>query len=460
MLEIFAERRKIRTWRKLWTELAAAQMELGLPITRGQVDAMRAAADDIDFDAAAEEERRLRHDVMAHIKTFARACPEAGGVIHLGATSCFVADNTDLVLIRDGALRIRSGLVNVIAALARFAEAQRDLPTLAYTHFQPAQLTTVGKRACLWLQDLLLDMEDLEHFLATLRFRGVKGTTGTQASFLSLFDGDHAKVAKLDDLVTRAMGFERSFAVTGQTYPRKVDARLLAVLSGIAVSAHKFAADVRLLAHERELEEPFGKEQVGSSAMAYKRNPMRCERITSLARYVMTLAPNAAHTAANQWLERTLDDSAGKRIVVPESFLGVDAILILYRNVASGLVVRPEVIRANLDDEIDAMATENILMEAVRAGGDRQKLHEKIRRHAMDASKKKKESGGRSDLLQRLAKDEAFAAVVGKPEECQNPALYIGRAAVQVDEFIERDVAPVLQKHSGLLDDKQADLRV
>jgi adenylosuccinate lyase len=460
MLEVFSERRKIRTWRLLWTALADAQRELGLAVTQEQVDAMRAAVDAIDFEKAAAEERRIRHDVMAHIRTFAAACPAAGGVIHLGATSCFVADNTDLIVMRDACRIVQAGLVNTIAALSRFAEEHKSLPTQAYTHFQPAQLTTVGKRACLWIQDLVMDLEDLERFINHLGFRGVKGTTGTQASFLKLFDGDHGKVKKLDELVTAKMGFTHAFPVTGQTYPRKVDAKLLAILAGIAASAHKFSVDLRLLSHERELEEPFEKDQVGSSAMAYKRNPMRSERITSLARYVMTLASNPLHTAANQWLERTLDDSAGKRVVVPEAFLAVDSVLTLCRNVAAGLIVNPAVIRANLDEELDAMATENILMAAVQAGGDRQELHERIRKHSMEAARRRKETGAKSDLMERLRKDEAFAKVVGKIDSFRDPALFTGRSAEQVDEFLQDHVALLLHKRSDLLDEGGAEVRV
>jgi adenylosuccinate lyase len=460
MLEVFSERRKIRTWRLLWTALADAQRELGLAVTKEQVDAMRSAVDDIDFGKAQEEERRIRHDVMAHIRTFAAACPAAGGVIHLGATSCFVADNTDLIVMRDACRIVQASLVNVIDALGRFAAAHRSLPTQAYTHFQPAQLTTVGKRACLWIQDLVMDLEDLEAFINGLGFRGVKGTTGTQASFLELFGGDHEKVKSLDELVTAKMGFAHAFPVTGQTYPRKVDAKLLAILAGIAASAHKFSVDLRLLAHERELEEPFEKEQVGSSAMAYKRNPMRSERITSLARYVMTLASNPLHTAANQWLERTLDDSAGKRIVVPEAFLAVDAILALYRNVASGLVVNPEVVRTNLDEELDAMATENILMAAVQAGGDRQELHERIRHHSMEAARRRKETGARSDLLERLKGDAAFARIVDRIASFRDPARFVGRSAEQVDEFLQEHVVLLLQKRRDLLDGEGEAIRV
>ncbi len=460
MLEIFSERRKIETWRLLWTELADAQRELGLEVTQEQVDALRAAIDEIDFEFAAAEEKRLRHDVMAHIKTFAKACPAVGGVIHLGATSCFVGDNTDLIVMRDACALVQKRLVNVIAALSAFARSHAERPTQAYTHFQPAQLTTVGKRACLWLQDLMIDLEDLDHFVAHLGFRGVKGTTGTQASFLKLFDGDHSKVKQLDDALTAKMGFAHAWPVTGQTYPRKVDARLLSVLAGVAISAHKFAVDMRLLSHERELEEPFEKTQVGSSAMAYKRNPMRSERITSLARYVMTLSGDPQQMAANQWLERTLDDSAGKRIVIPEAFLAIDSILSLYRNVASGLVVNPGVVNANLQDELDFMATENILMEAVRSGGDRQDLHERIRKHSLETARRRKETGAESDLIDRLRADPAFGSVIGSMDALRDPALFVGRSAEQVEEFLTEHVYPLMEKRSDLLDDDAVEIRV
>jgi adenylosuccinate lyase len=452
LLELFSERKKIHTWRRLWITLAKAQQELGLNISTKQIQEMESALEKIDFDQAASIEKETRHDVMAHIRLFAGQCPSAGGVIHLGATSCFVTDNADLVLIKAACQIVRRRLVNLIQALARFAGSYGGTPTLAYTHFQPAQLTTIGKRASLWLQDLVMDLEDLEHFLENLAFRGVKGTTGTQASFLQLFQGNHEKVEKLDDLVAQQMGFQRRFEVTGQTYPRKVDARLISVLAGMAASASKFAADLRLLAHERELEEPFLETQVGSSAMAYKRNPMRSERISSLSRFVLSLLDNPYQTAANQWLERTLDDSAGRRIVLPEAFLAVEAILILYRSVAEGLMVNPGVVNSNMQEEISFMATENILMAAVQDGGDRQILHEKIRTHAMEAVKRKKETGEPSDLIQRLQGDPAFSGAMKGVEQYLDPGSFIGRSAEQVDRYLEGTIKPLLKEREALLD--------
>ncbi|MHC4945283.1 MAG: adenylosuccinate lyase [Planctomycetota bacterium] len=460
MLRIFSERSKIKAWRRLWVALADVQMDLGLDITEEQVKEMRAAVDDIDFEMAESLERETRHDVMAHIKTFAAACPKAAGVIHLGATSCFVADNAELIHMIEACQVIRKRIVNVISALSKFAMEYKEEPTLAYTHFQPAQLTTVGKRASLWLQDLVMDLEDIEYFMENLGFRGVKGTTGTQASYLELFNGDHFKVEQLDRMVTQAMGFHRSYPVTGQTYPRKVDAKLLSVLAGVAASAGKFAADMRLLAHERELEEPFLKTQVGSSAMAYKRNPMRCERISSLSRYAISLVENAYSTAANQWLERTLDDSAGRRIVIPESFLAVEAILILYRSVAEGIVVNENILHRNIQDELSFMATENILMAAVQAGGDRQELHEKIRQHSMEARKRMKQTGEASDLLERLRKDEAFANVMAQEEQLLKPKKYIGCCDEQVQTFIGEIVTPLLVKRHDLMDNVSDEVMV
>lgn len=451
MLELFSERNKIGTWRKLWISLAEAQKDLGLDISEKQIEELKAAQDDIDFSMAESLEREVRHDVVAHIKTFASKCQTAGGIIHLGATSCFVADNTDLILIRDAGRLIQGNLVVLIDGLARFAEKYKSTAIQAYTHFQPAQLTSLGKRACLWLQDLMMDLEDLEHFLDNLGFRGVKGTTGTQASFLKLFDGDHEKVEQLDLRVCQAMGFQRTFPVTGQTYPRKVDARLLSVLAGVAASASKFANDIRLLAHERELEEPFLKTQVGSSAMAYKRNPMRCERICSLSRFVLSVAGNPYHTAATQWLERTLDDSAGRRIVIPEAFLATEAVLNLYRSVVEGLVVNEEVIKRNMEEEISFMATENILIEAVKDGGDRQILHEKIRNHALEASRRVKEKGEKSDLLERLRSDGAFKKVMEDEGRFLDPKLFIGRSPEQVDSFLANVVRPLLEKRRDLI---------
>jgi len=404
---------------------------------------MEAHAEDVDYGAARRYEEKLKHDVMAHIRAYEDQAPKARGIIHLGATSMYVVDNTDLILLRDACDILLRELVNVVAALARFARRHASLPTVAFTHFQPAQFTTLGKRACLWIQDLLMDLDELEERRRSLRFLGVKGTTGTQASFLALFDGDEARVKKLDAAVTRAMGFEKAYTVAGQTYSRKVDAQAQAALAGIAMSAHKFANDLRLLQHLREVQEPFGKDQVGSSAMAYKRNPMKSERMTSLARLVITLSQNAAFTAASQWFERTLDDSAGKRIALPEAFLATDAVLQLYLDLASGLVVDPAAIRANVDRELPAIATENILMEAVRAGGDRQDLHERIRRHAM--------AGRGEGLLDRLKNDGAFKAVRGRLGAMLRPEQYVGRAPSQVREFLGEEVEPRLARHRKAL---------
>jgi len=441
MSELWSPQRKFSTWRRLWVALAEAEAELGLPVTDSQIAQLREHVDDVDFDAARAYERRLRHDVMAHVHAYGDQCPEARAIIHLGATSCFVTDNTDLLLLRESLELVRRRLVAVIDALGRFAQQWRELPCLGFTHMQPAQPTTVGKRACLWAYDLVLDLEDLEHRLARLKARGVKGTTGTQASFLQLFEGDHEKVRRLDRLVCQKLGFSDAYAVTGQTYPRKIDAEVLAVLSGIAQSAHKAATDLRLLAHRKELEEPFEKEQIGSSAMAYKRNPMRSERICSLARFVLSLESSPAATLATQWLERTLDDSANRRLVLPQAFLTVDAVLLLYLNVASGLVVYPKVIGANLEAELPFMATENILMAAVAAGGDRQDLHERIRQHSHAAAAVVKQEGGRNDLLDRLAADEAFACVDLKA--AVDPRQFVGRAPEQVDEFLAEVIEPI-----------------
>jgi adenylosuccinate lyase len=442
MSELWSPQRKFSTWRKLWVALAEAEAQLGLPITAGQIEQLKAHVSDIDFAAAAAYEKRLRHDVMAHVHTYGDACPDARAIIHLGATSCYVTDNTDLLLMREAMELVRGRLVAVIDCLGRFARRYRDLPCLAYTHLQPAQPTTVGKRACLWAYDFVLDLAEVEHRLAALRFQGSKGTTGTQASFLALFHGDHAKVRQLEKLICQKMGFAESYQVTGQTYPRKVDAQVLAALSGIAQSAHKMATDLRLLAHRKEVEEPFEKEQIGSSAMAYKRNPMRSERICSLARFVMGLESTAAATAAVQWFERTLDDSAARRLVLPQAFLGIDAVLMLCQNVTAGLVVYPRVVAANLEAELPFMATENILMAGVAAGGDRQDLHERIRVHSQAAAAVVKEQGGRNDLIQRLAADPAFAKV--DLQSALRPALFVGRAAQQVGEFLEEVVAPIL----------------
>jgi adenylosuccinate lyase len=445
MRELWSPQRKFSTWRRLWLALAEAEKELGLPITAEQIAELRAHLDDVDFQAAAEHERRLRHDVMAHVHTYGDVCPKAAGIIHLGATSCYVTDNTDLLLLRQSLQLVQERLVAVIDRLASFAEQYRDLPCLAFTHLQPAQPTTVGKRACLWAYDLVMDLEEVEHRLLSLKARGPKGTTGTQASFLELFGGDHSKVRRLEELVCKKIGFDQTYAVTGQTYPRKVDSQVVSVLSGIAQSAHKMATDLRLLAHRKEIEEPFEKEQIGSSAMAYKRNPMRSERICALARFIMSLEANPAATLATQWLERTLDDSANRRLALPQAFLAADAVLILCHNVASGLVVYPKVIARNLEAELPFMATENILMHAVAAGGDRQALHERIRQHSQAAARVVKEQGGTNDLLSRLASDPAFSAV--DLQAALDPAKFVGRAPQQVAEFLDGVIAPIRSKH-------------
>jgi adenylosuccinate lyase len=450
MSELFSDQRKFTTWRQLWIALAEAEQELGLEITDAQLDQMRATANDLDLDAARKYERELRHDVMAHVHAWGDQCPEARPILHLGATSCFVGDNTDLVLLREGLRLIRAQVVSVVANLARFAREHRAVPTCGYTHFQPAQATTVGKRACLWIPDLLGDLEDLDHAEAHVRFRGVKGTTGTQASFLELFEGDHDKVRSLDAKVTEKMGFERSFAATGQTYPRKLDFRVSQALSSVAQSAHKFATDLRLLAHKREVEEPFEQKQVGSSAMPWKRNPMRSERICSLSRIVIEAVGNTAHTAANQWLERTLDDSANRRLTLAEVFLGTDAVLSLYLDVSSGLVVHEPVVKRNLDAELPFLATEHLLMEAVKGGGDRQDLHERLRLHARAASAAI-HAGQDNPMRALVAADPAFAGVAGKLESLLEGSRYVGRAPQQVDEFLAEEVGPVLERHRDLV---------
>ncbi len=458
MQRLFSAQFKFSTWRRLWLILAESEKELGLNITDEQLDEMRAHLDDIDFEAAARHEKRLRHDVMAHVHTFGEACPKAMPIIHLGATSCYVGDNTDIIIMREALKLVRDKLVAVIRVLAGFAREHKDLPTLGFTHFQPAQPTTVGKRAALWLNDLLLDLQELEFVQNTLLPRGVKGTTGTQASFLELFDGDYQKVKELDRLVARKMGFERSVPVSGQTYSRKTDSRVVNLLAQIAQSAHKFSNDIRLLAHLKEVEEPFEKTQIGSSAMAYKRNPMRSERIASLARYLIADAQNPAITAATQWFERTLDDSANKRISVAEAFLACDAILSLYLNVASGLVVYPKVIEKHLRAELPFMATENIMMDAVKRGGDRQELHEHIRRHSMEAGRVVKVEGGENDLLDRIAADPAFGVTREELEKHMNPADFVGCAPMQVEDFLREQVQPVLQKYQDV--SASADIRV
>ncbi|GIX06695.1 MAG: adenylosuccinate lyase [Candidatus Poribacteria bacterium] len=450
MAALFSNRFRTVTYRRLWVALAEAERELGLPISDEQVQQLRQQVENIDDRRIAEYERRLRHDIMAHIHAYGDVAPLARPIIHLGATSAFVTDNTDLIQMREGLRLIRRELLNLIAALAAFAERTRRLPTLGFTHFQPAQPTTVGKRACLWLQEFLMDWEDLNYRLDRLAFRGVKGTTGTQASFLQLFEGDHAKVEELDRRVARKMGFERVFPITGQTYPRKLDAQVAAVLAGIAQSAYKFANDLRLLQHLHEIEEPFGVHQVGSSAMPYKRNPVRCERIDALARFVLSLLDSPFQTAAVQWLERSLDDSANRRLVVPEMFLAVDAILTLAISVAQGLVVHEPVIQRHLAEELPFLATEAILMEAVRRGGDRQALHERIRQHAVAASERVK-SGGENDLLDRIAADSAFGLDRPALMKLLDPQRFVGRAPEQVEAFLAEQVRPILEAHRELL---------
>ena len=451
MKYLFSPEMKFRTWRKLWIALAEAEKELGLDITQEQINELKAHADDINYDEARQREAIVRHDVMSHVYAYGVQCPKAKGIIHLGATSCYVGDNTDLIIMAEGLKLIRTKLINVIAKLSQFADNYKSLPTLGFTHFQPAQPTTVGKRATLWIQDLLMDLSDVEYLLSTLRLLGSKGTTGTQASFLELFDGSREKVKQLDQLIAEKMGYEGCYPVSGQTYSRKVDSRVLNVLSGIAQSAHKFSNDIRLLQHLKEVEEPFEKNQIGSSAMAYKRNPMRSERIAALANYVMSDAMNPTLTAATQWFERTLDDSANKRLSMSEGFLAVDGILELYINVASGLVVYPKVIEARLMSELPFMATENILMDAVKAGGDRQELHERIRTHSMAAGKVVKEEGKENDLLDRIAADSAFNMTKDQLQSLMKPENFVGCAPAQTSEFLEQMVNPVLEKNKHLL---------
>jgi len=447
----FSPQKKFSTWRRLWLALAEAQQELGLPISDAQLDQMRAHLEAINFSAAKRYERALRHDVMAHVHAFADQCPAARPILHLGATSCYVTDNADLIVIRDGLELVRAKLVNLIDALARFAAEHRALVTLGFTHFQPAQPTTVGKRACLWLYDFVLDYHELARISPDLPFRSVKGTTGTQASFLELFDGNHAKVRRLEKLVAQKMGFRRVLPVSGQTYTRKLDSTVLNALGGIAQSAHKMANDVRLLQHLQEVEEPFARRQVGSSAMPHKRNPMRCERICSLARHIIATALNAPLTAATQWLERTLDDSAGRRIAIPEAFLAADAILVIALNVARGLVVHPKVIEARLRRELPFLATERILMAAVKAGGDRQELHERLRRHAAEARRRMTDEGLENDLIDRLEADDAFASVRESIGGLMRPDRLAGRAPQQVGEFLRTVVRPILKREADLL---------
>jgi len=465
MCRNFGELHRFRVWRRIWIALAEAQRQLGLPIRQEQIDEMRAHADDVDLDLARRYERELRHDVMAHVRAYGEQCPTARPIIHLGATSCDITDNADLILMREGLLILRGKLLDLIDALAGFAGKYRRLPCLGYTHFQPAQLTTVGKRACLWLQDFTLDLERLEVCQRELPCRGIKGTTGTQASFLELFGGDPRKVEELDQLVTRALGFERSLPITGQTYTRKIDSDILEVLSGVAQSAHKFANDVRLLQGLGELEEPFETTQVGSSAMPWKRNPMRCERMTGLARFIICTAQNAALTAAEQWLERTLDDSSNRRLSLAECFLAADAVLQIALNVARGLVVYPAVIARRVAEALPFMASEIILMDAVRAGGDRQELHERLRQHAMAAARRMKEEGAACDLLERIAADDAFAAVRDRLPQLTRPEDFVGLAPQQVEEYLASVIAPLRQRfaaegRAGPESGRNTDLRV
>lgn len=455
MKYIFSPDKKFRTWRKLWIALAESEMELGLPITQEQIDELKAHADDINYEVAQEREKLVRHDVMSHVYAYGEQCPNAKGIIHLGATSCYVGDNTDIIIMTEGLQLIRNKLVTVIRNLSKFADEYKALPTLAFTHFQPAQPTTVGKRATLWIQELLMDLEDVEYQLSKAKLLGSKGTTGTQASFLELFDGDHEKCKELDKKIAEKMGYKACFPVSGQTYSRKLDSQFLNVLAGIAQSASKFSNDIRLLQHLKEVEEPFEKNQIGSSAMAYKRNPMRSERIGSLSRYVMCDVLNGYFTTATQWFERTLDDSANKRLSIPEAFLAVDGILSLYANVADGLVVYPKVIEQRLRKELPFMATENIMMDAVKKrGADRQQLHERIRVHSMAASKVIKEEGGENDLLERIANDEAFGVTLEELENILQPEKYTGRAKEQTEDFLNDFVNPVLEKYKDIESDK------
>lgn len=460
MQYIFSPDKKFTTWHRLWIALARAENRLGLPVSEEQIGELEAHADHVDYEYAAEMEKKLRHDVMAHVHAYGRQCPKAMPIIHLGATSCYVGDNTDIIIMRDGLKLIRRELVSVIQSLSAFADRYKALPTLGFTHFQPAQLTTVGKRASLWINDLMMDLDEVEYRIGTLKLLGSKGTTGTQASFLELFDGDHEKCRRLEEMIAREMGFEGCVPVSGQTYSRKLDAGVLATLSGIAQSAGKFATDMRLLSSLKELEEPFEDKQVGSSAMPYKRNPMRCERICSLARYVIADALNPAMTAYNQWLERTLDDSANKRISIPEAFLAVDAILNIYLNVARGIKVYEKVIEKHIREELPFMATENLMMDAVKKGGDRQELHERIRTHSIAAGAVVKEQGLPNDLVSRIAADPLFGLSEAEILEKLDPRAYVGRAPEQVTEFLQNTVRPVLDKYPDILTGSTAELKV
>ncbi len=451
MQYIFSPDMKFRTWRKLWIALAETEKELGLDITDEQIAELKAHQDDINYDVAKEREKQVRHDVMSHVYAYGVQCPKAKGIIHLGATSCYVGDNTDIIVMTEALKLVKKKLINVIDELAKFADEYKALPTLAFTHFQPAQPTTVGKRATLWMQEFLLDLEDLDHVLANMKLLGSKGTTGTQASFLELFDGDHETIDKIDPMIAKKMGFDSCYPVSGQTYSRKVDTRVLNVLAGIAASAHKFSNDIRLLQHLKEVEEPFEKSQIGSSAMAYKRNPMRSERIASLSRFVMADVINPMITSATQWFERTLDDSANKRLSVPEGFLAIDGILDLCLNVVDGLVVYPKVIEKRLRSELPFMATENIMMDAVKAGGDRQELHEKIRTLSMEAGRNVKEKGLENNLLELIAADPEFNMTLEDLQKTMDPAKYTGRAKEQVDAFLNNVVKPILAENKEIL---------
>lgn len=460
MQYIFSPDKKFSTWRRLWVALARAEMELGLPVTQEQVDELEAHITDIDYEKAAQWEKKLRHDVMAHVHTYGELCPKAKPIIHLGATSCYVGDNTDVILMREGLELVRDKVVRVLAHLADFADKYKALPTLGFTHFQAAQLVTVGKRATLWMNELLMDMEEIEHRISTLALLGSKGTTGTQASFLELFEGDHEKVRLLEEKIAKEMGFTAVVPVSGQTYSRKLDYNVVSTLAGVAQSASKFATDLRLLCHLKEVEEPFEKNQIGSSAMPYKRNPMRCERICSLARYVIVDVGNPAVTTATQWFERTLDDSANKRLSVPEAFLAVDAILNIWANVASGLVVHPKVIEKHVLEELPFMASENILMDAVKRGGDRQVLHERIRVLSQEAGYNVKELGLSNNLIDLMAADPVFGMTQEELSAHLDPAAYIGRCGEQVEEFLAGEVAPVLEKYAGAWHGSDTELKV
>ena len=451
MQYIFSPDKKFRTWRRLWIALAKTEHELGLPITQEQIDELKAHQDDINYEVAKKREKEVRHDVMSHVYAYGVQCPGAKGIIHLGATSCYVGDNTDIIIMTEALKLVRKKLINVIDELARFADKYKAQPTLAFTHFQPAQPTTVGKRATLWLQDLTLDLQDVDYVLSTMKLLGSKGTTGTQASFLELFDGDQEKVKLVDKKIAEKMGFSGCYAVSGQTYSRKVDSRVLNVLAGIAQSAHKFSNDIRLLQHLKEVEEPFEKSQIGSSAMAYKRNPMRSERMASLADYVISDAMNPMLVASTQWFERTLDDSANKRLSIPEGFLAIDGILDLYLNVVDGLVVYPKVIEKHMMAELPFMATENIMMDAVKAGGDRQELHERIRELSMEAGKNVKVNGQDNNLLELIAADPAFNMTLEELQKTMEPSRYVGRSKEQVEEFLAEVIAPILEENKGIL---------